>query len=124
MKWVKWEDQGELAELIRFHIDTGCGRGILVENILKEHPEFTRIEIEKTISELKKKWLIINVGGGHFQVTEFSNSGIEKAMGKRDWIWCLKRLKDLGVHHPDMLRDRIITEQEEKEYREQNSTND
>jgi len=48
---------------------------------------------------------------------------IEEALG-RDFEECLEKLKKKGVYHSDMLKYGIITEQEEKEYREQNSTND
>jgi len=112
MKWIKWKDQNELAHKIRYCIDTGSHRDLIIEQIMHEHPDkYTKDEINKEISELKKKWLIVKNDGMLF-VSEWSHDAIIKATGQKSFQCALRRLKQFGVYHPDMLRDKIITEDE------------
>jgi hypothetical protein len=120
MKWIKWKDQDELSELIQYNIDKGSGRQYIAENIIRDSSgKYTQEEIYSKISELSNKKLIVGEEEDWIRVTEWAHDGVMTLKKDASYRECLQILKDCGVYHPDMLRNRVITETEKDEYDKQ-----
>jgi hypothetical protein len=64
-----WDGKSELDLLIKNHIDTGCHRSIICNNIERDYPnKWKRHEIHKSISILAKEGLLKNFGHGYYNV--------------------------------------------------------
>jgi len=116
MKWIKWADQSKLARKIQGLIDTGNYMENIVDDIDKYYnpkniDPFSREEIEKEIEKLTKIGLIVN-NEGWLQVSEWSNDAVIEAFGDN----YLKKMKKMGIFHPDMLKDNVITQKEFDDY--------
>jgi hypothetical protein len=119
----KWEDQGELKNLIKKTIGEER-EGIELSDIVVhktfnvglENAEATHI-VHKAIDELRKDWLICtnprNSQDKFYQVTECAQpSVLIEATGQKDYPGALLFLLNKGVWHPDMERHGLIDNSE------------
>jgi hypothetical protein len=116
MRWITWSVQPELAKLIQYYVDTGSSTNILVHRLVEEHPEYPAVEVHKEIERLKLLWLLVyDPAEDWLQVTEWAQDGLRRAFGREgweDWETGLRRLRERGVFHPDMLQYRIVAKEE------------
>lgn len=115
-EWKRWSDQGELKLCIRCDIDTGNNRNMICDDIMRDYPDkWDRKEINKAITELKNDKLIAHLGGNYFKVTGWGHDCVCEIMHTDDYGKALRKLKELGVFHKDMVQEGIVTEKEVKE---------
>lgn len=107
MEWLKWKEQGELALSIRDWIDTGSYRKLVIKNVIEESGgKYTEDQVDKKISELKEKYLIIE-GSGSLHVTEWATGSLDDADGFEglDYDEIMDILFKAKVYHPH-IKDR------------------
>jgi len=77
--------------------------------------KWTRKEIHRTITELKNDKLIAHIGNDYFKVTEWGHDCVCHIMHTDNYHEALRKLKTFGVFHPDMVRDKIMSQEEANE---------
>jgi len=103
IEWKTWEEQGELKQEIKYWIDTGNNRQNIVNTISRENPDkWTKKEIHRAITELKKDLLISHCGHNYFKVTEWAYDAVCKATRCSDFHKALHRLRKARVYHREM----------------------
>ena len=116
IKWKTWEEQGELKQEIRDYIDTGNNRNNIVNEISRDFPDkWTRKEIHRAITELKKDLLIAHCGHDYYKVTSWAHDALLSATGCRSHEKALMKLKEARVYHKDMATFGTLKTEEEKE---------
>jgi hypothetical protein len=72
--------------------------------------------VHKEIERLKLLWLLVyDPAEDWLQVTELARDGLRRAFereGWEDWETGLRRLRERGVFHPDMLQYRIVAKED------------
>jgi hypothetical protein len=116
VRWITWDQQSDLAKLIRYYIDTGSCTGILIDRLIEEHPTYTKFEVCKELTFLSGLWLIIHdPEQDWWQVTYWAHDGLEQAFKRAGWGgWKkgLTALRDRGVYHPKMLDLKLVAKEE------------
>lgn len=114
IEWInKPENQSELAKIVMYWIDTGNFPGNIISDIYREHGDkYSEQEIKDTIDNLKRKLLVVSEDDGYLHVTDCSHDSIVEATGSEDFIDALKKLKELKIFHPDMVRYGVISKED------------
>ena len=111
VRWITWKMQPELALEIRYYVDTGSNRDILVQQICEARPQSTSADVRAEIERLLLLGLLVE-DHGYIKVTEWAYDTVMTALGVEDWEECLQTLKARGIWHPDMIQYGVATKEE------------
>jgi hypothetical protein len=111
MKWITWQQQTDLARLIRYYIDKGAAVEPLQIILGDPQERYTESEIREEIKRLTDLWLIVD-NDDFLQVTEWSRDALWQAVpAAEEWVDILRFLLDRGVWHPDMVQHELVTKE-------------
>lgn len=102
---MDWRDNlSELQRIIISVIDTGNNRDDIISQVVSDHPEFSKKDIHRELSEMRRLWLVIHRGGGYYTVTAWSRDGILELTGASTFDKALRILESKGIYHCDIRR--------------------
>ena len=106
---MNWQaNLDKLQKAIISVIDTGNNREDIVCQIVDEHPEYSKKDVHRALSQMKRDWLVVHRGYGYYTVTAWSQDGVFELTHAKTFKRGLEILASKGVFHCDMDREGVV----------------